>query len=91
MAFPLDAHLPGMPAVEDSLGKYVNGGGPPPELEPNDNPQLYETAVGINCFGNPVSGRFRINQVIQWCLERDPNDRPRISRLILHVKSIVWN
>jgi hypothetical protein len=46
--------------------------------------------VGKNFFGGPVSGRYRINQVIAWCLERDPSERPKVNRLVSHVKSIVF-
>jgi hypothetical protein len=47
------------------------------------------TVVGKNFFESPVSGRYRINQVISWCLEKDPSERPKAERLFRHVKSIV--
>lgn len=89
MAFPQAPQTPGRPP-QDALWQYVKANGRPPEVGPADNPRLYNPAVGVNCFGEPVSGRYRINQVVQWCLERDSNDRPKISRIICHVKSIVW-
>jgi serine/threonine protein kinase len=89
MAFPPPPQQPPAQLSQDPLWHYVKGNGKPPEVSPTDNPKIYNPAAGLNCFGDPVSGRYRINQVIQWCLERDPNDRPKIWRLICHVKSIV--
>lgn len=88
MAFPPPPQQPQQQS-QDPMWNYVKGNGRPPEVGPADNPKLYNPAVGMNCFGEPVSGRYRINQVVQWCLERDSSDRPKIWRLICHVKSIV--
>jgi serine/threonine protein kinase len=72
----------------DPLRKYWCGTTEPPEVARSDNPKLM-FEVGKNYFVGPVSGRYRINQVISWCLEREPNERPKIGRLVNHVKSVV--
>src|SRR5271167_3835714 len=88
MAFPLpESAFAGVP--QDPLQKYFCGRMEPPEVARTDNPKIMEVA-GKNYFGGPVSGRYRINQVISWCLERDANERPKIGRLACHVKSIVF-
>jgi hypothetical protein len=89
MAFPLpESAFAGIP--QDPLQKYYCGQMEPPEVARPDNPKLMQVA-GKNYFGGPVSGRYRINQVVSWCLERDPNERPKIARLVCHVKSIVFH
>lgn len=90
MAFPQpEAQVFGAQAFQDPLRNYYCGQGEPPEVSKTDNPKIMEIA-GKNYFGGPVSGRYRINQVISWCLERDSNERPKIGRLVCHVKSIVF-
>jgi len=90
MAFPFTGSGFAL-SPEDPLRRYYCGEGDKdlPEVLRPDNP-LIMRCVGNNYFGGPVSGRYRINQVISWCLERDANDRPKIGRLVNHVKSIVW-
>jgi len=90
MAFPFTGNGFAL-SPEDPLRKYYCGEGDKylPEVLRTDNPLLMR-CVGNNYFGGPVSGRYRINQVISWCLERDASDRPKIGRLVNHVKSIVW-
>jgi serine/threonine protein kinase len=88
MAFPPpESAFAGVP--QDPLQKYFCGRMEPPEVARTDNPKIMEVA-GKNYFCGPVSGRYRINQVISWCLERDANERPKIGRLVYHVKSIVF-
>lgn len=90
MAFPQpEPQVFGAQAFQDPLRNYYCGTGEPPEVARSDNPKIMEIA-GKNYFGGPVSGRYRINQVISWCLERDSNERPKIGRLVYHVKSIVF-
>lgn len=89
MAFPLPEPGSGH-QVTDPLRDYVCGQGEAPEVRREDNPKIMEI-VGKNYFGAPVSGRYRINQVVAWCLEKDSNERPKIGRLVCHVKSIVFN
>jgi serine/threonine protein kinase len=86
MAFPPSDGFPA--AGPDPLRKYWCGTAEPPEVARNDNPKIFQE-VGKNYFVGPVSGRYRINQVISWCLEREPNERPKIGRLVNHVKSVV--
>lgn len=91
MVFPQYVQSPiafGIP-TPDPLRNYFCGQGDAPEVARTANPKLMEV-VGKNYFQGPVSGRYRINQVIAWCLERDSNERPKIGRLISHVKSIVF-
>jgi serine/threonine protein kinase len=89
MAFPLpEVHVMGA-QFRDPLRTYFCGQGESPEVAREDNPKIMQV-VGKNYFEGPVSGRYRINQVISWCLERDSNERPKIARLISHVKSIVF-
>jgi serine/threonine protein kinase len=88
MAFPLSEATFGV-QPSDPLRNYYCGQGDPPEVAKTDNPKIMQ-AVGKNYFDGPVSGRYRINQVIAWCLERDSNERPKIARLVCHVKSIVF-
>ena len=84
MAFP--AQLPN--GCPDPLRLYFVGQKSVPEVTKEDNPRIM-TPVGKNFLGSPVSGRYRINQVVSWCLETDASDRPKVERLIRHVKSIV--
>lgn len=84
MAFP--HHV--QPGCPDPLRLYFVGQTAVPEVAKEQNPKIM-TVVGKNFFESPVSGRYRINQVISWCLETDANERPKIGRLIRHVKSIV--
>lgn len=89
MAFPLpESAFAGIP-FDPLRSYYFEQRGEPPEVEKSDNPKIM-METGKNYFGGPVSGRYRINQVISWCLERDPNERPKIVRLVRHVKSIVF-
>ena len=87
LAFPPTATFGVGP--QDPLRTYFGGQNEPPEVAREDNTRLMEV-VGKNFFGGPVSGRYRINQVIAWCLERDPSERPKVNRLVSHVKSIVF-
>jgi serine/threonine protein kinase len=89
MAFPLIAEGAFGIQPSDPLQTYYCGTGEPPEVARSDNPKIM-VPVGDNYFGGPVSGRYRINQVISWCLERDPSERPKIGRLVNHMKSIVF-
>jgi len=88
MAFPPASAFGGI--VKDPLRNYYHGTADPPEVAKTDNPALMQV-VGKNYFDGPVSGRYRINQVIAWCLERDSNERPKIGRLVNHVKGIVFH
>jgi serine/threonine protein kinase len=85
LAFPPSATF----GPQDPLRMYFCGNGEPPEVAREDNPRIMEV-VGKNYFGGPVSGRYRINQVIAWCLEREPSERPKVNRLVSHVKSVVF-
>jgi hypothetical protein len=90
MAFPLpESAFAGIPA-DPLRSYYFEQRGEAPEVAKTDNPRIM-VEMGKNYFGGPVSGRYRINQVISWCLERDSNERPKIGRLVCHVKSIVFH